>query len=113
MKFDRDSNFIREWPRRTTEFAPDGAHLGGIEFDGRVSNCKWGDDGSVLFIAANTAIYRVKTTTRGAGWQSILKSPCTHSATRRGGQYSTAMGGDYTLSVQPGTQPRSGGAEFQ
>ena len=53
MKFDRDGKSIREWPRGLQIFAPDGTHLGGIEFDGRVSNCKWGDDDSVLYTMAN------------------------------------------------------------
>jgi gluconolactonase len=53
MKFDRDGNLFASGPGGLQIFAPDGTHLGGIEFDGRVSNCKWGDDDSVLYTMAN------------------------------------------------------------
>jgi gluconolactonase len=68
MKLDKEGNLFASGPGGILVFAPDDTHLGNIEFDVRVSNCAWGGDGSVLFITANTAIYRVKTTTRGAGW---------------------------------------------
>jgi gluconolactonase len=68
LKLDKEGNLFASGPGGILVFAPDDTHLGSIEFDVRVSNCAWGGDGSVLFITANTAIYRVKTTTRGAGW---------------------------------------------
>ena len=32
------------------------------------ANCAWAEDGSTVYIAANTAIYRVRLTTKGAGF---------------------------------------------
>lgn len=32
------------------------------------ANVAWGDDGSVLYVAANTAIYRIVLTTKGMGF---------------------------------------------
>jgi gluconolactonase len=70
MKLDKEGNLFASGPGGLHVFAPDGTHLGGIEFDvDIITNCAWGgDDGSVLYITANTAIYRVKTITCGAGW---------------------------------------------
>jgi hypothetical protein len=31
-----------------------------------VSNVAWGEDGSVLYITADTAVYRIRLSTRGA-----------------------------------------------
>ena len=32
------------------------------------SNVAWGNDGTVLYITADTAIYRIRLTTKGAGF---------------------------------------------
>jgi gluconolactonase len=50
-------------------FTPKGTLLGWIDFAGNVGNVAWGEDGSTLFIAANSAVYRVRLSTRGAGWE--------------------------------------------
>jgi gluconolactonase len=68
MKVDKDGNLFATGPGGLHVFAPDGTHLGAFEFDVPVANCAWGGDGSTLFITANTAIYRMKTATKGAGW---------------------------------------------
>jgi gluconolactonase len=68
MKVDKEGNLFATGPGGLHVFASDGVHLGSIEFAPRVANCAWGGDGSVLYITATTAIYRVKTTTYGAGW---------------------------------------------
>jgi gluconolactonase len=49
-------------------FSPDGAHLGSIELDVPASNVAWGEDGSVLYITADTAVYRIQTGTKGVGF---------------------------------------------
>ncbi len=64
MKVDKDGNLFAAGPGGIHIFAPDGTHLGSIEMDVPTSNCAWGDDGSVLYIAADTAIYRIRLTTR-------------------------------------------------
>lgn len=68
MKVDRDGNLFAAGPGGIHVFAPDGTHLGSFEFDVPTSNVNWGNDGSVLYITASTAIYRVKLTTKGAGF---------------------------------------------
>jgi gluconolactonase len=32
------------------------------------SNCGWGDDGSVLYVTADTQLCRIKTMTKGKGF---------------------------------------------
>jgi len=49
-------------------FTPDGTHLGIIEAGVATSNVAWGDDGSVLYVAADTAIYRIRLRTKGVGF---------------------------------------------
>ena len=49
-------------------FSPDGAHLGSIELDVPASNVAWGENGSVLYVTADTAVYRIQTRTKGVGF---------------------------------------------
>jgi gluconolactonase len=65
MKIDKQGNLFATGPGGIHVFAPDGKHLGSIETGVPTSNCAWGNDGSVLYMTANTAIYRVRLTTRG------------------------------------------------
>ncbi len=37
---------------------------------GPTSNVAWGDDGSVLYVTADTALYRIRLGTRGLGFQA-------------------------------------------
>ena len=68
MKVDAQGNIFGVGPGGIYVFTPDGTLLGWIDFGGNVGNVAWGEDGSTLFIAANSAVYRVRVTTRGAGW---------------------------------------------
>ncbi len=68
MKIDKDGNLFAAGPGGIHVFAPDGTHLGSVETGVATSNCAWGNDGASLYITANTAIYRLKTTTRGVGF---------------------------------------------
>jgi gluconolactonase len=70
MKVDVQGNIFGVGPGGVYVFAPEGKLLGWIDFTGNVGNVAWGEDGSTLFIAANSAVYRVRLTTRGAGWES-------------------------------------------
>ena len=69
MKVDRHGNLFAVGPGGVYLFAPDGSHLGWIDFGGNVGNVAWGEDGSTLFITANAAVYRVRLGTSGAGWE--------------------------------------------
>jgi len=68
LKVDKDGNLFGARPGGISVFAPDGTHLGSIEIGGATSNLNWGNDGSVLYITGGSAIYRIKTTTKGAGF---------------------------------------------
>ncbi len=70
MKVDVHGNIFGVGPGGVYIFTPKGTLLGWIDFAGNVGNVAWGEDGSTLFIAANSAVYRVRLSTRGAGWQS-------------------------------------------
>ncbi len=65
LKIDKDGNIFSAGPEGIYVFAPDGTHLGTLETGVPTGNCNWGEDGSSLFITANTAIYRIKTATKG------------------------------------------------
>jgi gluconolactonase len=68
MKVDRAGNIFAAGPGGVYVLAPDGSHLGTIDLDAPTGNVAWGEDGSTLFIASNTNIFRVKLTTKGAGF---------------------------------------------
>ena len=68
MKVDKAGNLFAAGPGGIHVFSPDGAHLGSFETGVPTANCAWGNDGSTLYIAANTAIFRVKTNTKGVGF---------------------------------------------
>jgi gluconolactonase len=68
LKVDRDGHLFATGPGGIYVFAPDGTHLGSIETGVPTANLTWGDDGSVLYVTANTAIYRLKLSTKGAGF---------------------------------------------
>lgn len=68
MKVDGEGNIFGAGPGGVYVFAPDGGLLGWFDFGGNVGNVAWGENGRTLFIAANATVYRVKLSTRGAGW---------------------------------------------
>jgi gluconolactonase len=67
MKVDADGNIFGVGPGGVYVFTPLGELLGWIDFSGNVGNVAWGEQGSTLFVAANSAVYRVRLTTIGAG----------------------------------------------
>ena len=68
LKVDSKGNLFAARPGGINVFAPDGTLLGSIETGVPTSNCAWGDDGSVLYITASTAVYRIRLGTKGAGF---------------------------------------------
>jgi gluconolactonase len=68
MKIDKDGDLWAAGPGGIHLFAPDGTHLGTIAFAAATANCNWGNDGSYLYITSSGALYRIKTSTRGAGF---------------------------------------------
>jgi gluconolactonase len=67
LKADEHGNVFAAGPGGIHVFAPDGTRIGHIETGVKTGNLAWGEDGSVLFIAANHWILRLRTTTRGPG----------------------------------------------
>jgi gluconolactonase len=65
LKVDREGNVWATGPAGVTVFAPDGARLGRLVTGVKTGNVAWGENGDVLFIAANHWILRVRTRTRG------------------------------------------------
>jgi gluconolactonase len=68
LKVDVHGNIFGAAPGGLFVIAPDGTLLGRFDFGQATGNCAWGEDGSTLFIASNTTLYRVRLTTKGAGF---------------------------------------------
>jgi len=68
MKVDQQGNLFATGPGGLHIFAPDGTRLGSIETGVATANCGWGNDGSMLYITADTTLYRVKLSTKGKGF---------------------------------------------
>ena len=68
MKVDNKGNLWATGPGGVHIFSPDGKHLGRVETNERTANCNWGDDGSTLYITADTWLCRIKTKVKGAAW---------------------------------------------
>lgn len=69
LKLDDAGNLFAAGPGGVYVFAPDGTHLGTLSTGVATSNVAWGEDGSTLFVTAGSALYRIRLTTRGAGWR--------------------------------------------
>jgi len=68
LKVDREGNLFATGPGGVLVLAPDGTHLGTIRPGHATANCAWGEDGSVLYLTADSYLARIRLTTRGAGW---------------------------------------------
>ena len=62
---DRAGNIFATGLERVFVFAPDGTHLGSMFPGSLTSNVAWGEDGSSLFITADTRLLRLRLGTRG------------------------------------------------
>jgi gluconolactonase len=65
LKVDRNGNVFAAGPGGIHVFAPDGTRLGRIVTGVPTGNLAWGEDGGVLYIAANHRILRLPTRTQG------------------------------------------------
>jgi gluconolactonase len=68
MAVDRHGNLFATGPGGVLVLSPDGRHLGSIETGQATSNCAFGDDGSSLFITADSYLLRVRLQTTGLGF---------------------------------------------
>jgi gluconolactonase len=65
LKVDEKGNVFATGPGGVNVFSPEGDFLGRINTGVATANCGWGDDGSVLYITADSYLLRVKTSTKG------------------------------------------------
>jgi gluconolactonase len=65
IKVDASGNVFTTGPGGIWVISPEGTVLGRIETGVPTANLAWGNDGSTLYITANTALLRLKTTTKG------------------------------------------------
>ncbi len=68
MKVDKDGNLFATGPGGVFVLTPDAKLLGVIATGVATANCNWGDDGSMLYICADKNLTRIKTKTKGNGW---------------------------------------------
>ncbi len=68
MKVDEHGNLFAAGPGGILVISPEGKLLGYFSMGVSTANCGWGDDGSTLYITANTNLYRIKLSDKGAGW---------------------------------------------
>ncbi len=65
MKVDGSGNLFATGPGGVCILAPDGTFLGRINTGQPTSNCRFGDDGSTLYMTVNHWLCRVRTGTKG------------------------------------------------
>ncbi len=68
LEVDARGNVFAACPGGVHVYAPDGTRLGRIVTGVKTGNVAWGEDGTMLYIAANHWILRVRTSTRGNGF---------------------------------------------
>jgi gluconolactonase len=65
MKVDVHGNVFATGPGGVLVFNPHGKLLGLLDTRVNTANCAWGNDGSVLYVAADKSLARIQTKTRG------------------------------------------------
>jgi len=68
LKVDASGNLWTSGPGGILVISPAGTLLGILNTGEPTANCGWGDDGGTLYITANSYLLRIRTRTRGAGW---------------------------------------------
>jgi gluconolactonase len=68
MAIDQHGNVWATAPGGVAVISPAGKHLGSLITTQRTANCKFGEDGSTLFIAADDYLLRIRLTTKGVGF---------------------------------------------
>ncbi|GAB6164608.1 SMP-30/gluconolactonase/LRE family protein [Thermostilla marina] len=69
MKVDRQGNLWATGPGGVNIIAPDGTFLGRLKTGVATANCAFGEDGSALYITADRYLLRIRTTTKGLGFE--------------------------------------------
>lgn len=68
LDVDTAGNVFATGPGGVHVFAPDGTLLGTLDTGEPTGNVCWGEDGSTLYICANTFLVRIKLNTKGKGF---------------------------------------------
>jgi gluconolactonase len=68
MKIDQKGNIFAAGPGGILVFSPDGRHLGTIMTGERTANLAFGDDGSTLYMTADSKLLRIRLATKGLGF---------------------------------------------
>jgi gluconolactonase len=68
LAIDEHGNVWATAPGGVAVISPEGKHLGSLITTQRTANCKFGEDGSTLFIAADDYMLRIRLTTKGVGF---------------------------------------------
>jgi gluconolactonase len=68
MKVDRVGNLFVTGPGGLHVLTAKAEHLGTLATGVPTANCAFGEDGSTLFVTANTTLCRIRLTTKGAGF---------------------------------------------
>lgn len=68
LKVDQRGNLFATGPGGVLIYAPDGTHLGTFAMGVPTANCAFGDDGSTLYITADSYLARVRLSTKGVGF---------------------------------------------
>lgn len=68
LKVDQQGNLFATGPGGVLVFSPDGKLIGQLDTGVPTANCGWGEDGSVLYITADSKLLKIQTNTKGAGW---------------------------------------------
>ncbi len=72
LKVDREGNLFATGPGGVLVISPLGKLLGIINPGETTSNCAWGNDGTTLYLTADTILCRIKTETQGSGdWPKL------------------------------------------
>ena len=73
MAIDEHGNVWATAPGGVAVLSPEGKHLGSLITTQRTANCKFGEDGSTLFIAADDYFLRIRTDHQGHRFLTLAK----------------------------------------
>ena len=68
LKVDQSGNIWTTGPGGVLALSPEGTLLGRILTGQATANCAWGDDGSTLYVTADSYLCRIRTSVKGAGF---------------------------------------------
>ncbi len=73
IEVDRHGYIYGAGPEGIYVFAPDGTHMATFFTGVPTGNLEWGDDGSVLYVTADTRVLRIRLNTRGAHYSQGIR----------------------------------------